>query len=283
MKKLTKILVLAIVLMSIGFIGCKKQQITNINGNSERDTNFSFSVSNKMLSFPSVEDYQKAIDFLCSIENDNFNKWDKLTGFKSLRLEKEKNKNIKFSIEDQVFTSLLNEKGKIQIQGKIFQINPKDSTVAVFDENMKKINVFSFNDDVIGIVFDNQKVEKKKRCSSCNQFNPNYRSIQRGSQTIRYKVAYFRDGIYFTLVAKMKRPNPDVSYLMKISIPNGTCLYRCSLSIYKYKAQTKQTNGRKVKIRPYAKCYPLKQYDFSASFYINGETWESPFRIYCPY
>jgi hypothetical protein len=95
-------------------------------------------------------------------------KWEKELNFISLKT-KSGNKKIK-NIEPNEALSLktiLNYKGEIIIQDKLFKLDFNNETIDVFSEN-KNIGTYSFNDDVIEAVFyrSNELELKSDYCSS---------------------------------------------------------------------------------------------------------------------
>ncbi len=92
MKQLTKISVLAIVLISIGFIGCKKEIGEYLPNNNTQEDSLPLTISgipkvkveNGMLSFENKEQFFKTINILSKASYKEIQNWESAIGFESL-------------------------------------------------------------------------------------------------------------------------------------------------------------------------------------------------------
>lgn len=118
-----------------------------------------FSVENNRLVFDSEEEYQKCIDFLGTIDVEDYNLFEKEIGFNSL-LSTSIFANQPCPIDDEIFATLLNPEMEIIVGHFLFTLNNKEEKVnALFigeDCDLKSVNSsvqeFSYDDDVFAIL-----------------------------------------------------------------------------------------------------------------------------------
>jgi len=81
--------VLVLVLVSIGFVGCKKEIGEQTNNKDTRNDIIieEIKVEHGMLSFSGVEDFYKALNYLAKDEQNNFEKWNKKLEFNNSMAE----------------------------------------------------------------------------------------------------------------------------------------------------------------------------------------------------
>jgi hypothetical protein len=151
------------------FSSCSKEQNENIANDdtlpkSEIDlileqTLLPVSVENNTLIFSSEENYQKTIDFLVSIGDENFDAFEEYYGFTSLR-KSDAFADIKEDT-DPLFASLLNTNSEIIIGPHKFTLDFENNKVIAnlltySDDGAKSIDetelVFEFTDDVFTII-----------------------------------------------------------------------------------------------------------------------------------
>ncbi len=254
--------------------GCKKA-VYEENFPVYPGRNFVFKVENNRVIFPTVKDYKNALLWLSDIENNDFAQWQSLTeNFVSqYELKKQGVRSNKF-VEDELLANLLNESGEIIIAGKLYILDNQTKTVKVFNRN-KDVEIFSFNENVLD---EKQNTEKSVsyitgKCpeviywpSTCNP-NWSYFKANRNNK-ISYKVAYYKYGIYFTLVAKIKKQRNDRSVVLsvytygyKIVRKSGYC-YRTNF------AKSSQTKGNELKLRPYLGIKRLADYKIIGEFNV---------------
>ncbi len=87
-----------------------------------------FSVEDNRLVFESEEEFQKSIDFLAQLGDENFSAFEKEIGFESLKSSYEE-KEANCPIDDELFSTLLNPDMQIIVEHYLFTLNPKDEKV----------------------------------------------------------------------------------------------------------------------------------------------------------
>ena len=112
-----------------------------------------FSVEDKRLVFESEEEYQKCIDFLAQLGDENFEAFEKEIGFDSYRKKYYGTNSWSPKVEDQLFATLINPEGILQVENFLFQIDfEKEKTLAyVMDEattELKSASVIEQNSPV---------------------------------------------------------------------------------------------------------------------------------------
>ena len=166
-KNLTKILFFVITAL-FAYSCSKEQDETLINYDSPEESEIDLlldqtllpmSVENNTLAFSSEENYQKTIDFLVSIGDDNFDAFEEYYGFSSLR-KSDRYSDIKGDT-DPLFATLLNIDSEIIIGPHKFTLDFENNKVTAnllrySDNGAKSIDetemIFDFKDDVFTII-----------------------------------------------------------------------------------------------------------------------------------
>ncbi len=233
------------------------------------------------MSFPTIEDYAKAIEYLNKDELQEFYSWEKSIKFSSLKRNKENNLSLYAQVQDDIFSSLLNMKGEIEIQGKIFKVNAKDELILVYSEDeLLKIDSptekYSFGDDVLSEVFDiKSNVEFKDGCAWRDLPDPKGVYYTDYGYDCKYQTQYRKFGIYFTLSAEMWLDGTLPHSELFVSI------YKTSYWEWLTKKETVQIgitisagNVNHLLKRFYSKAVRLKEYELYVTFtfrdYDNG-------------
>lgn len=164
-----------------------------------------FSVENNRLVFESEEEYQKCMDFLITINVEDYNLFGKEIGFNSL-LSTSIATSKDCPIEDEIFATLLNPEMQIIIDHYLFTLNhEKEKVDALFigeDYDLKNVKStvqeFNYDDDVFASL--NREKLKSIATDYCGQEN-SLHSLPNGIETY---VDYNKYGIYNSLVSKIE-------------------------------------------------------------------------------
>lgn len=210
-----KILVLfsvLIVVLSI-FNACVKNEVPASDAEIENyDLIFSgldsinFTIENNTFSFKTEEDYQMCLDYLETIETENYHSFEKFVGFKSL-LNDSKYSGQTCPIEDEKFAVLLNPQMQIIVENYLFTLIHDNEKVKVqsIGKNKKlkskEINTileFSYEDDIFAIL-KGEKQLKSVAYSYCGQEN----DVHNHADLIHTKLDYNKYGIYNSLVVRI--------------------------------------------------------------------------------
>ncbi len=284
-------------LFSFIFTSCQKEEIETPSSNfsvAPSAINFNFEIKNNRISFPTIMDYEKALEWLARDELNDFKTWITLTNnFKSQYLLREYD-DIKSDIfvEDDLLSNILNSEGEIEIAGKIYKLNNLTKQIQVIDTRNKAEKNFSFNDEVLSYLSKKSDWVNTGICpgdlnwpSSCN---PNWEyATARGSFNrkikISYKVAYYKYGIYFTLIAKIKKEKSDKSIYLFIKTTNDLTKKKNGYCYSKYFTYSDTTNKKVLKIRPYYSTKRLADYKIIGEFSMQDSNGYHPLKTRtCP-
>lgn len=123
------------------FNGCRKEEPVNFEEPGLKSSDMpmfegikdiGFSVEDNRLVFDSEDDFQKGIDFLAKLGDENFPAFEEAIGFESYRRTFIGTKNWAEQIEDKLFATLINPEGIIQIENFLFQVDFTKNTTFVF-------------------------------------------------------------------------------------------------------------------------------------------------------
>ncbi|MBN2892849.1 MAG: hypothetical protein JXL97_13360, partial [Bacteroidales bacterium] len=137
--------------------------------------------------------------------------------------------------------------------------------------NNKYSKTYSFDDEVLTEEFGTEEeIEEmnNQKTSYAPNWNPAYRHFAQG--LIDYKIAYHKDGIYYTLVAKIEDNIACVA--SEINIPRVAFNWKNEKKQsenYPTLTTTESEDGQtcgKFKIRPYAGTRRLTNYSIDADF-----------------
>ncbi len=146
-------------------------------------------------------------------------------------------------VSDDLLATLLNPSGVIQIGSTVFQYNAEEQKVYVVGEEnadllsakTKSANpdvlVFNEDDNVFDILDGKNTNELKASCP-----NKSYaRDIPTGEGTAEAKVVYQSAGIYFSLIAQIKKNYYGGAAIITLNCPASTSFY--------YKKNSGEKNG----------------------------------------
>ncbi len=245
------------------------------------------SVEDNRLVFENEEEYQKCIDFLAQLGDENFPAFEKEIGFDSYR------KLNKSSLDvDNLFATLINPEGIFQVGNFLFKIDFKKQTSYAFlltdtEKELKSgliINnaqaiEFNWEDDVFAILNNEiglKSVMRRRRYCSGNQVNHN------NFDFVVTKVEYNNYGVYHTLVSRiwnklgsqytlsyLKLKSVDSPYNPPV-VPGGIksrCFWKHKKGQGKIIRFYERDDDWEIKSRPYHGTRRLKGYRFDVEFW----------------
>ena len=121
-----------------------------------------FRVEDNTLMFSSEENFQKAIDFLNTIGDENFDNWEQHYGFKSLRRSLDFEKVHQKT--DNLFATLLNNNSEIIVESNRFKVDFENEKIfTTFADDIAEVSkrgefsqntvtAYNFTDDVFSLL-----------------------------------------------------------------------------------------------------------------------------------
>ena len=285
MKNLLKSALFIMLVGIIVFSSCSKEEVNKENLISEFQTeDFEVQVDNNMLVFETVEDYEKALNYLTKNEVDDFKEWDNKLAFTSMRKDcRSKKMSVeKMPISDNILASILNQNAEIQIQGKIFILHPKTEKIIVYDNftdytNKTNARKYTFDDEVITKEFGSEEdnieeintenecipcKDAKRRHKWCNVYFPSAKEWNDVGDTerVKYRLSYQKYGLYYTLKSRIWQTGNGAE--ISVSVSGSWKNRRSSGNI----GGSSSGAVSSLTIRPYAKMKRLKDFTFRADF-----------------
>jgi hypothetical protein len=237
-----------------------------------------FSVEDNRLVFESEEEFQKGIDFLAQLGDENFAAFEKEIGFDSYRKVLKGTSNWAEQIEDELLATLINPEGIVQVENYLFRIDfDKEKTYAyVLDDSETELKSavvteqkspveLKWEDDAFAVL----KGEPQLKGSGCRRNKTGYFYVNTTFGEVQYKIVYQKVAIYFSLQAKIKQSGQSYGY---ISLQTSKCWWKSKKSRWSGDASISiGGNGREYNFRPYSKRRGLKDYYYGVDFYISDE------------
>jgi hypothetical protein len=251
---------------------------------------YNVTVVDNMLFFKSRDDYEKTINYLAQLGDENFVNWEKEISFNSLRANYKENELEEMGIEDNMLATLLNPKSQIRIGENIFKIDMKNEKVFVipfsdyskfYDFGTKKNQrTFSTEDDVLDILegkATDDILKRKRRFCRSNKLDGSWREPNTGIN-IKYKVVYQRSGIFKSLQAKIKREGSTngIELVLKTS---GSNFWRNKRDTRNIDNKSLGGFGREYNYRPYNRTRRLKDFRYGVQFEAFNESGWSASRV----
>ncbi len=285
-RKMRKNYLIAFVSILMTF-GCTKDD-TSSSESSQNNLPFSslgfkVEVKNDMLSFPTREDYDSALEFLGPKDPKGFETWEKEIGFQSMRSLHNIEELESRGIQDNLLATLLNSDGMIEINQNIFQIDiPNDLVSVLSTENFigkssfkvltEKTRTFSTNDNVLDILEGkeetNSSVQRSSYCST------NKVDWDDSTGYLSAKVVYQKAGILNSLQSKIQQSSVNIFNLgLRTNGTNNFWVNKTSsgtIGPYEtafFLAETKS-------YRPYYSSRRLKDYRFSIEFFAQDKHYQ---------
>jgi len=283
-RNLLKSIIILFTLTFVTLQSCKKKELTsltpvsidlngiNIKAKYAQDKN-----NINTLVFSSVDDYENAITFLAQKDKNFINSWNEKTGFNSMKKAFSDNPESIPVKDDDVITSLLNKKGEIQIEDKLlrlnFETNRVEEIVYTANNKLEVIDSYSFDDDVLSVLFKNKEPESDKSKYCSGNTKTTYMNTICGR--VDCKVKYLRLGIYYTLYAKISKQNSSAVKIGLTTIYYNQTKYQNKSGCWSF-SSSKSGYGNSYKITAYSGVKRLKAYIIPINFwydYINGNSY----------
>jgi len=245
-----KFLVFAMVAVALTiFNGCQKEeqvrQLADAQPQAEvRNLMFAgldtidFSVEDNRLVFDNEQEYQKCIDFLAQLGDENFPAFEKEIGFDSYRKLNESNLDV-----DNLFATLINPEGVFQVNNFLLKIDfvKKKSYAFLLTESEKELKSaliigndqnpieLSWEDDGFAILNEENQLKRAHYCTINKNLTKEW-TFDHGPYsnqppvnpytriTIKAKMAYQHYTFYHSLVYKIKSDRFSSSTQAKFSI-----------------------------------------------------------------
>lgn len=219
MKKIILILIICTL------ISCKKDEFINHQDESMfrieevKDSQFpsmneiSFTIDNNILNFETLEDYQLMLDYMCKIQEYDYEKFEEHLAFHSYRKEYQvKGKELP-SIDVETFV-LLNPEGSIIIEGHKFILNFYTEEIEVSEiteMGLKSLQrEFDWNESVLDILFNDGQDSNLKSAAGITHCNGDqaYDEWEVGSSDVTIRLWYNNFPLAYKLKAKISQsPN----------------------------------------------------------------------------
>lgn len=244
---------------------------------------FKVEVKNDMLSFPTREDYDSALEFLGPKDSEEFEAWEKEIGFHSMRSLLNVKELESRGIQDDLLATLLNSDGMIEINQNIFQIDIPNELVSVlsaedfigkssFKGLTEKTKTFSINDNVLDILEGKDETNGfAQRSSYCSA---NKADWDDSTGYLSAKVVYQKAGILNSLQSKIQQSSVNIFNLgLRTNGTNNFWVNKTSsgtIGPYEtafFLAETKS-------YRPYYSSRRLKDYRFSIEFFAQDKYYQ---------
>jgi hypothetical protein len=265
--------------LAVLFIGCETEDVKTSNGEESRAFiesknslyDFKVEVKNDMLSFTTREDYDRAIDYLNQLGDNNFEAFEADLSFTSMRSEYNIDELNKRGINDPFLATILNPNGLIEIAGYTFKIDMLSETVTMqtsteyknSNKTLKGGRTFSTDENVLDILDGtaDEGTSESSRRRYCRRSRKTG-SISVGGSRTTYILEYRRAGILNTLGAIMF-DKYNISSHMKTK----------GISFYKSKTRCINENNRNSSgrtgysiVRIYNSSRRLKAYNLDVEF-----------------
>jgi hypothetical protein len=299
MKKFSLLLMLLAVLTV--FNGCQKDEPVLVDEKvSDKLDNpmfaelkeIAFSVEDNRLVFETENDFQKCIDFLAQLGDKNFPAFEDAIGFESYRKSFYGTKLWSENLKDELFATLINPDGCIQVGNYYFKVDFENEKTLVMDlfENeylLKSVKFiksnsleFSWGDDVFAIL-NNEPILKSSSYCSGNQITESYPDF------IKATVDFNNYGLYHNLRAKLWNDLNLSTYFLRLKtvdspysppiVPTGItsrCFWINNKEQNIIVRDFIEYNNTEVATRPYSSTRRLKGYRMDVEFFVKINSWD---------
>lgn len=188
----------------------------------------SFSVDDNILNFETAEDYQLMLDYMCDIQEYDYDDFEELLCFHSYRKEYKKLGKALPSIDVESFV-LLNPEGSIIIENHKFTLNfyTKEIEVQEITENGLKNLPFQFTWDqaVLDILFNggqNSYHKSTDKFSACSSNSIGTVEWETGPSDVTLELYYNNTPLAYKLKAKISQ-SPVLGGLQLQILSGTTC------------------------------------------------------------
>ncbi len=276
---------LAIILLTVLFFTSCENEKTENKPNQLPASDFSVTVINNKLVFPTVSDYEKAIAYLGKIGDENFDLWEQSIGFKSMRSEIGLDKDT--LVKDPLLGMIINKDYEIVIQGYNFKLNLKNEEIEVntVSNDLKSTGnpqVYSTNIDLLDKIFypENYTEPKEKKLKGWfHDKDGTYRYDVSTGNHVKCKVVYQKAAIYFSLLHDIKHVNlVGCGGQVYIGYDRYQGYYDAKGKDNKWTEIEEDSDGgncREYDKRPYHGSRGLESYYLSVDFWINDQGWNN--------
>jgi len=286
-QKLNYFIALFVVLFALQ--SCQKEALTTVPTpittaveTQEIPIQFEVTIDNGLLSFPTTEDYENAIEYLHDYDKEALAEWNASIGFSSLQSYYNTNEISEENREvaEETFASLLNPDRMIKIGQNIIMVDMAEesnyvliggNTAQIKDLkkkslNNKSIQSYSNEVNVLDILGgdDSSLFQKASYCDSnstewvpAGYCNPNI---------LEYRLRYFKAGIYYSLKATYKGNSGGCQELKLVNLVNGFAENR--KETITFSPITAIGSGSSVSNKPYSSAKRLKSYSMHCNFQL---------------
>jgi hypothetical protein len=252
-----------------------------------------FSVEDNRLVFESEREFQKCIDFLAQLGDENFSKFEEAVGFKSLRQSSAED-IIDSPIDDELLSTLLNPEMQIIVEHYLLSLDAENEIVkSVFlGENMDLKNAnsnlnaleYSFSEDVFAQLKGEAALKSIQGYCSGNEIEYSYPDF------IKANVQYKNYGIYHRLKARIWNDlgSQYTLYYMRLktvdspynppTVPSGItsrCFWKNKNDQENFDRDFYGYTTWEVDSRPYSSTRRLKGYRFDVDFTWQINSWST--------
>lgn len=286
---------------------CQKEVVTPVSPitieateTTDNTADFSVTVEDGFLNFPTTADYENAIEYLADKDIEELAAWNESIGFSSLQQYYKTNEigEKKREVDEELFASLLNEDKMIKINGNTIMVDLNEEAVYVltngetasiedlYNRNIdnESIKVFPTDVDVLDIL-DGDESSLFQKSSYCDSNSTGWQDAGScGDGQYEWRMRYFKAGIYYSLTAKYRRSAffGAGCGIMDVRVSDGFA--RNKKKTYSLSGSDSGTINAEVK--PYSRTRRLKDYSMTASFDLtntnsNGFIYGATYTIDC--
>lgn len=287
-----KLRILQLLVLTLIFFSCQTEDITKIELNENSKSldesalyNFNVEVKNGILSFPTREDYEKAIVFLGPQSNKAFKAFEDQFEFKSMRNSTNKEHREEIGIYDDLLATIINPEGSIEISNTIFNLDALNETVTLLKNSdyvnkssfiSSKAKLYSVNSNVLDIADGSAEADNSDKIKWCKRNKSHDSSFNINNNGTSYKVdwklIYQNAGFLRSLVADIHKNKLESGGLILGLKTVGTNYYRKRRGGNKNFSQNDgQGTRREYDLRPYYSTKRLRAYRFRAEFTVIGD------------
>jgi len=268
---------------------CQKEALTTVPTpittaveTQETPIQFEVTVDNGLLSFPTTEDYENAIEYLHNFDKAALAEWNASLGFSSLQSYYNTNEISAENreVDEETFASLLNQDKMIKIGQNIIMVDmAEESTYVLTGGNTAQIkdlkkkslsneSIQSYPNDVNVLdLLDGDDSSLFQKASYCDSYSTGW--TQAGycnPHILEWRMRYFKAGIYYSLKAKYQG-NSNSCVKKIINLLDGFATNK--KKTINFSATT--TIGYSVSLKPYSSTRRLKEYSMHCSFQLKSD------------
>ncbi|UII75314.1 hypothetical protein LV716_13765 [Flagellimonas sp. HMM57] len=298
MKKKYRIIQLLLLMM---VVGCQTENDTDPtveNSAAEVEEivkaqyDFKVEAKNGILSFPSQDDFDKAIEYVANLGDENFAKWENEISFKSLSSISSDSDLENLGINDRLLAVFLNPDMMLTVGENTFKTDYLANEVVMVNNSDftskrsfsgKSRRVFDTDDDIFGLldgsVTEDENLTSKRKYKRCKR-NKKTQHVYIGQDQYDLKVVYQAGWPARSLQAKIKRKDGEPAVQeTNIGLQTQRSTFtqrrkRNSNCDRRYNNTGRGGNGREYSLRIYYSSRALEAFDYNVNFYgsnISGQ------------